>query len=86
MIRQPPTAVPSEMAVADDDDHPGGHSIVAIRPAEKSARVMMPIVFCASFEPCENAMKLADTTCSRRKTVVIGRDAARRKKSQQQDR
>ena len=45
MMRQPPTAVPSEMAVAATMMTQVGTSIVEIRPAEKSARVMMPIVF-----------------------------------------
>src|ERR1041384_7792592 len=31
-----------------------------------SAKVMMPMDFCASFEPCENAMPQADNNCNRR--------------------
>ena len=41
-------------------------------PAENSARVMMPIVFWASFEPWAKAMKAADSTWSRRKRRAIG--------------
>ena len=56
MIRQPPTAVPSESAVADDDDDPRRDVVRRITPAEKRASVMMPIVFWASFEPWAKAM------------------------------
>ena len=56
MIRQPPTAVPSEIAVAARTMTQSGTSIVGMTPAENSARVMMPIVFWASFEPWLNAM------------------------------
>ena len=56
MIRQPPTAVPSEMAVADTTMTHTGTSIVGMTPAAKSASVMMPMVFWASFEPWLNAM------------------------------
>ena len=45
-----------------------GTSLVAMTPAEKRARVMIPIVFWASFEPWANAMYPADTTCMRRNT------------------
>ena len=38
MIRQPPTAVPSEMAVADTTITHGGTSMVEMTPAENSAR------------------------------------------------
>ena len=40
---------------------------------------MMPIVFWASFEPCEKAMNPAETTCRRLKAVVIGLRWALRK-------
>ena len=56
MIRQPPTAVPREMAVAETTMTQIGTSIVGMAPAAKSASVMMPIVFWASFEPWLNAM------------------------------
>ena len=41
-------------------------------PAEKSARVMMPIVFWASFEPWAKAMNAAEKTWRRRKRSDIG--------------
>ena len=70
MIRQPPIAVPSDSAVAATTMTQTGTVTSGITPAEKSARVMMPIVFCASFEPCEKAMKPADTTWTRRKIAA----------------
>jgi hypothetical protein len=33
---------------------------------------MMPMDFCASFEPCENAMSPAETSCSRASPVDAG--------------
>ena len=67
MIRQPPTAVPSDSAVADTTMTQNGTSIVVMTPALNSASVMMPIVFWASFEPWAKAMNAAEKTCSRRK-------------------
>ncbi len=43
-----------------------GTSLVGMTPAVNRARVMMPIVFWASFEPWLNAMNPADTTWRRR--------------------
>ena len=54
-----------------------GTTTLSISPAENSASVMIPIVFWASFEPCENAMNPADPTCSRRKTPLIWRRGER---------
>ena len=71
MMRQPPTAVPSDRADADTMITHVGTLTVSISPAENSARVMMPIVFCASFEPCEKAMNPAEPTCNRRKTLLV---------------
>jgi hypothetical protein len=57
MIRQPPTAVPAERAgggprtITHDGTADAGDD-----PSEKSASVMMPIVFWASFEPWANAI------------------------------
>ncbi len=56
ITRQPPTAVPRDSAVADTKITQLGTSLVSITPADSSARVMMPIVFWASFEPWANAM------------------------------
>ena len=49
-----------------------GTVTLGITPAENRARVMMPIVFCASFEPWAKAMNAAEKTCSRRKRRAIG--------------
>ena len=43
-----------------------------MRPAENSARVMMPIVFWASLDPWAKAMNAAEKTCSLRKRTAIG--------------
>ena len=51
MIRQPPTAVPSEIAEAAAMMTQVGTVMSGMTPAAKSASVMMPIVFWASFEP-----------------------------------
>ena len=56
MIRQPPIAVPSDRAVAEITITQTGTSTVGITPAENRARVMMPIVFCASLLPWAKAM------------------------------
>ena len=65
MMRHPPIAVPSDRAVAATTITHVGTVTSAITPAENSARVMIPIVFWASFEPCENAMNPAETTWTR---------------------
>ena len=48
-------------------------------PAEKRARVMMPIVFWASLEPWAKAMNAAEKTCRRRNRRAIGLRFDRRK-------
>ena len=51
MIRQPPTAVPSDIAVAATHDDPErDRRTSGMTPAVNRARVMMPIVFWASFD------------------------------------
>ena len=72
MIRQPPTAVPADSAVADTMMTHVGTMTVGMTPAEKRARVMMPIVFCASFDPWAKAMNAAEKTWRRRKRSDIG--------------
>ena len=62
MMRHPPIAVPSDSAVAASTMTQVGTVTSGMTPAENRARVMMPIVFWASFEPCENAMKPAERT------------------------
>ncbi len=47
-----------------------GTSALAICPADSSASVMMPIAFWASFAPWLKAMKPADTSCMRLKSLV----------------
>src|SRR5690606_33022478 len=80
-IRTPPAAVPSAIAAAHamitqygtvpscaGMTQAGVHSGRAWPAAayETSARVMIPIDFCASFDPCENAIRLAETSWRRR--------------------
>src|SRR6476469_6548690 len=80
MIRQPPAAVPSEMAVAARTmTHNGIAEFGGRIPAAIRARVMIPIVFWASFEPWLKAMKAADRTWRRRNRSFIRRGFARRK-------
>ena len=56
MIRQPPAAVPSEMALAARMITQSGTLNSGRMPALTSARVMTPIVFCASLLPWLKAM------------------------------
>jgi hypothetical protein len=57
MIRQPPAAVPRDIAVAAMRiTQTGTVLVVDSAPALKRARVMMPIVFWASLEPWLRAM------------------------------
>ena len=79
MIRQPPTAVPADRAVADTTMTQVGTVTSGMTPAEKRARVMMPIVFWASFEPWAKAMNAAEKTWSRRNRRAIGLRCERRK-------
>ena len=73
MIRQPPAAVPSEIAEAAARITQSGTVGSARMPPATSARVMMPIVFCASFEPWLKAMYAAEMTWSRRNRSLIVR-------------
>ena len=45
---------------------------MVISPLANSASVMMPMVFCASLAPCENAMNPAEMGCSRRNQRLTG--------------
>ena len=56
MIRQPPAAVPSDIAVAARRITHSGTIGSGMTPPATSASVTMPIVFWASFEPWLNAM------------------------------
>ena len=80
MIRQPPAAVPNEIAEAATRITSVGISNFGMTPAENRARAMTPIVFWASFEPWLNAMNAAETTWSRRKRSLIRAGWARRKR------
>ena len=62
MIRQPPAAVPSAIAVAQETlTHVGtAKSPADIYPRFTMASVMTPMDFWASFAPCEKAMNPAD--------------------------
>ena len=80
MIRQPPAAVPREIAdAASTMTHSGMLASAGSAPAAIRARVMIPIVFWASFEPWLKAMNAADTICNRRNRSLIRRGLARRK-------
>ncbi len=53
ITRQPPRYVPSPMAAAQDSTTQNGVAAFSLCvPLAIRARVMMPIVFCASFVPC----------------------------------
>src|SRR5215218_1650392 len=71
MIRQPPAAVPREIALAAAMITHSGTTGSARTPPATSASVMMPIVFWASFEPWLKAMYAAETTWRRRKRSLI---------------
>ncbi len=61
MMRQPPREVPSAMArPAETMTHTGGLEPGASAPPATSARVMMPIVFCASLVPCARETRPAE--------------------------
>ena len=63
MIRQPPVQVPSAIAVADVTTTQSGTSKWSglMFPCATSASVMMPIVFWASFVPCDSASSPEDS-------------------------
>ena len=59
IIFQPPTDVPSAIAVAADTLTHKGTSRLSRKPAATSAKVIIPIAFCASFVPCVKDWKAA---------------------------
>ena len=61
-IFQPPMAVPSAIKVAQRHLTQRGTAIVSISLKMKRARVITPIVFCASFIPWLVAMNAAEST------------------------
>src|SRR3954453_6251570 len=77
MIRQPPAAVPNEIAVAARTmTHSGIVALDGSSPAATRANVMIPIVFWASLLPWLNAIAAADRTWSRRNRSLIRRGLA----------
>ena len=67
-IFQPPMAVPRAMAPAQLSlTQSGTCSVLSAKPKIIRARVMMPMVFCASLRPWLVAMKPADSSWSLRK-------------------
>ena len=90
MMRFPPAKVPSAIAAAHEMmTHmgtflpPGGciHAGSPVCPAATnatSASVITPIDFCASFEPCEKAIRHADSSCRRREAFATKYGVARR--------
>ena len=68
MIRQPPENVPALIAIAHNTTTQNGDVAPAGRlPVTISARVMTPIVFCASLVPWASDTIEAEPTCPRRK-------------------
>ena len=59
IMRQPPVAVPTAIAVAQRILTKVGTSNSARKPPEKRASVIIPIDFWASFEPWEKAIMAA---------------------------
>jgi hypothetical protein len=57
----------------------GSEALCPAAANDASARVMIPMDFCASLEPCEKAMSPAETSCMRRETVCTRPGRTRRK-------
>lgn len=67
MIRQPPMKVPSAIAMpADTMTHSGGSESGATTLPAIRARVMTPMVFCASLVPCARETRPAEAICPAR--------------------
>ena len=91
MMRCPPADVPRAIAAAHatmthvgtlsevGSIHDGNVEPFPAARNESSASVMTPIDFCASFDPCENAIRHADASCRRRDTRLTTSGATRRK-------
>lgn len=69
MIRQPPVNVPRAIALAEHTTtHVGTwNEELEMSPCATSASVITPIVFWASFVPCESASRLPEASCPSRK-------------------
>ena len=76
------TAMPKPPAGSDSTrrkfSQPGRPSSECADVAAASASAMMPIVFCASFMPCERPMKPDDTICTFANTLLTMRGRAAR--------
>ena len=93
MMRLPPAIVPSGDRAGAGDDDPDRDLVACAGSIQcghapawpaatnaRSASVMMPIDFCASFEPCAKAIMQAESSCRRREPLVdhLGRAIAAR--------
>lgn len=79
MMRHPPVYVPSAIAVPEmSTTHHGGAESWASAPVEMRARVMTPMVFCASLVPWASATSDAEPTCPRRNPRRAWSGAVRR--------
>src|ERR1700694_4840082 len=86
MIAQPPAYVPNPIATAASvTTQSGGDGktlpLVVMTPALTRARVITPIVFCASLAPCEKETNALDTSCALRKRRFMGLGCPRRNTS-----
>ena len=63
IILKPPEAVPTPMVTAHAKITQRGISTFCKTPPAKRPKVMIPMLFCASFTPCDKAIRLADPTC-----------------------
>ena len=79
IIRQPPVAVPRPMHRAQEICTQTGTVIAGILWLMKRARVMRPMVFCASFVPWLTDMKAEESIWSLLKALFIFRGCASRK-------
>src|SRR5512143_1012622 len=70
-MRQPPLSVPSAIAEYDAISTQYGTWNSWMNLPVNSTPVMMPAVFCASFEPCERLNAAAESNCSLRKYLSM---------------
>src|SRR6266536_5872145 len=80
-IRHPPLIVPSAIAEYDANSTQFGTSNFAMYFDAISTPVIMPAVFCASFDPCAKLNAAAESNCSLRKYLSI-RDGVELRNSQ----
>src|SRR5260370_36473265 len=70
-MRHPPLNVPKPMAACAEKMTQTGTCTAGKYLAEYSTAAMIPIVFCASLDPCAKLKAAAETNCSLRKYVSI---------------